>query len=284
MHDVPDTPAVADAPDVLAGHLWLQERVDGTPLRAQVRDAAPVRFGDGTRTFDASDAPHHLQYAVHEVQRHLDREALRRTVDDVEAVTFVGVATHRQRVDYDWDALPGFLGTDVWDGTGGTGRWLPPDRAEQVFERLDLAPVNTVAREVRAADFHPDRYDFPASNWRDGPVTGIVVRNKTGGRAVLDNPDVMDAGGPSTDPSFDHEATPEERADHLAEALATDDVFQRIADAVRADETRTLTFDSLQQGVLDAIYREHAPTFESVSVDHDVLRRAVAERTSAFMG
>lgn len=287
MHEVPPLPDVADAPDVLSGHIWLQELVDGTPLRFQVRDSAPIHFGDEQRVFDAKDAPRALQHAIHEIQRRLDRAALRQAVDDVGTITFVGIGTHRRRLDYDWRRLPGFLGTDIWDANAGepeeAGEWLPPDRAEQVFMSLGLDPVNAIEKEVRAADFQPSRYEFPESDWRDGPVAGVVVRNKTGGRARLDNPGVRGADAVAT-LELDHESTPAERAERLADESATDTLFERTADVIRADKARSLTFDSLQQAIIDASYREHAPAFEQYSVDHDALRRAVSRKTSEFIG
>lgn len=277
MHEVPTPLDVADAPDVLEGHLWLQELVDGTPLRWQLRDTGPIRFGDDVRPFEAGDAPRPLRYAVHEVERRLDRGALRRAVDDGASVTFVGVATHRRRVDYDWGRLPGFLGTDVWDDD--VGDFLPPDRAEQVFEALDLTPVNALAKEVRAADFHPERYTVPDSAWRDGPAAGVLVRNKTGGRARLANPDVLATA--SADPV---ESPGDATTADLADRYATPGRFERAAAALEAEYGGPPGFDALQERVLDGIYREHAPVFEHASIDHDALRRAVAERTSAFLG
>lgn len=282
MQDVPPLPDVDDAPEVLSGHLWLQERVDGTPLRFQVRDAAPIRFGDDVRTFDAEDAPRDRRYSVHEVQRRLDRAALRNAVEDVESITFVGVATHRERADYDWHRLPGFLGMDVWDDD--TDEWLPPDRAEQVFHSLGLTPLNALAKEVRAADFQPDRYEFPESAWRDGAVAGVVIRNKTGGRAVLENPDVGTGPRDATLVDVDPAADPETIANELVEQLVTDARFEHAAAAIRDDEARSLSFDALQEAVLDACYREDAPTFDHLSVDHDAFRHGVAERTSEFVG
>lgn len=280
MHEVPPFPDVADAPDALTGHLWLQELVDGSPLRFQVRTAAPIRFGDDRREFAADEAPRPLRFAIHEVQRDLDRAALRQAVDDVETVTFVGVATHRRRVDYDWHRLPGFLGTDVWDDD--TDEFLPPDRAEQVFSSLGLTPLNALAKEVRAADFQPQRYEFPDSNWRDGPVAGVVVRNKTGGRARLPNPDVLasDDGRPWEVPE---DEAGEEQTVAFAEQFATDDRFQRVASTLEDEYGAAPGFDALQERVLDGIYREFAPAFEHAAVDHDEFRRAVAERTSEYV-
>jgi hypothetical protein len=278
MHAVSSYPALVDAP-ALTGHLWLQERVTGTRLRVQLRDDAHLRFGDDVRQFDAEEAPRHLRFGVHAVVRRLDRAALRDAVDDVESVTLVGTAPHARGVDYDWGRLPGFLGTDVWSADADD--WLPPDRAEQVFESLGLDPVNALAKEVRAADFHPDRYDFPDSAWRDGPVAGVLVRSKTGDRAVLENPAVTH-GDPA---EAAEDATPEAAADaaEMADRFATDARFERTAAAIEA-EYGGVSFDALQARVLDAIYREHAPVFDRVAVDHDAFRRAVAARTSTYLG
>lgn len=281
MHEVPSLPDVADAPDALTGHLWLQELVDGSPLRFQVQSAAPVRFGDDRREFADDDAPHPLRFAIHEVQRDLDRAALRQAVDDVETVTFVGVATHRRRVDYDWHRLPGFLGTDVWDDD--TDEFLPPDRAVQVFASLGLTPLNALAKEVRAADFQPKRYEFPESNWRDGPVAGVIVRNKTGGRARLPNPDVLARDDERPWKAPDAESC-EELAAEFAREFATDDRFQRAASTLEDEYGTPPGFDALQERVLDSIYREAAPAFEHAAVDHDEFRRAVAEQTSEYVG
>lgn len=284
MHEVPQLPDVADAPDVLSGHLWLQELVDGTPLRFQVQERAPIRFGDDRRIFDPDDGPRELRYALHEIHRNLDRGALRQAVEDVESITFVGIGTHKQHVDYDWQELPGFLGTDIWDADAGdAGEWLPPDRAEQVFETLGLSPVTAIEKEVRAMDFQPDRYEFPDSEWRTGPAAGVVVRNKTGGRALLENSDVLDAE-PTQSIDVDHELDPAAAATMLAEEFATDALFRRTADEIAADDARSVTFDSLQTAVLDACYREYAPTFEGVRIDEEAFRRAVAARTSGFIG
>lgn len=281
MHEALPLPDVADAPDAFTGHLWLQEFVDGSLLRFQARTADQMRFGDDRREFTAADAPRPLRFAIHEIQRNLDQAALRHAVDDVETVTFVGVATHRRRVDYDWHRLPGFLGTDVWDDD--TDEFLPPDRAEQVFTSLGLTPLNALAKEVRAADFQPQRYEFPDSNWRDGPVAGVVVRNKTGGRARLPNPNVLasDDEQPWDAPGND---SGEDLAPAFAAEFATADRFQRAAATLEDEYGTTPGFDALQERVLDCIYREVAPAFEHAAIDHDEFRRAVAERTSEYIG
>lgn len=274
MHAVPPRPALDDAP-TLTGHLWLQERVDGTPLRVQLGSDGRLRFGDDRGEFDAADAPPELRFGVHEVERRLDRAALRDAVGDVESVTLVGTAPHARGVDYDWDRLPGFLGTDVHDAHSGD--WLPPDRAEQVFERLGLASVNTVAKEVRAADFQPERYAFPDSAWRDGPVAGVVVRTKTGGRARLENPDVLESGPAGMSDVHDPSVG------DLASRFATRERIEHAHAALESEYGSPPGFDALQERVMDSIHRERAPLFEDVGIDHVALRRGVAARINVFL-
>jgi len=196
MRRFPPLPDLDDeeAPDdVLEGHLWLLELIDGSGLRFRMDDSGLLRFGGPEATYADLDAvPLALRSAVRCVRDRFDREALRSAVDDPAGVTFFGVATHRRGTDYDWDRLPSFLGTDVWVGGGGEadagttdGAFRPPDSVAAIFDGVGLDPVNAVAREVNARDFDPDRYAVPASAWRDGPAAGVVVRNKRGGRGRI---------------------------------------------------------------------------------------------------
>lgn len=165
------------------GHLWLQELLDGSQLRFRIDDAGSVRFGDATTTFPPGEVPFEYRHATRFVREALDYEALRATDADLGSVVFFTEAMHKRATEYDWDRTPSVLGFDVWDGAAE--RFLPPDAVEQAFERLGLPPVNTFAREVRAVDFDPDSYAIPRSNWRDGRAYGVVIRSKTGGRAVM---------------------------------------------------------------------------------------------------
>jgi len=184
MHPLPEQPPIEAATDVLdGGHLWLLELIDGLPCRFRLGSDGVVRFADGERPFDGDDPPLGYGAAVREVRERLNRRALRAAVDDVEAVTFVGVAPVRRSLAYDWDRTPAFLGIDVLNGDDG--EVLAPDRAEAAYERLGVTPVNALRKEVRAADFDPDAYDPPASTWRAGPPFGTLIRNKGGGRAVV---------------------------------------------------------------------------------------------------
>ena len=287
MQTVPSLSDVGDAPGLLdSGHLWLQEFVDGQPFRFQLGADARIRFGTGQREFVSDDAPQAYRHAVHHVQRALDRGALRDAVADTETVTFFGVATHRNRLDYDWGRLSSVLVTDVHDagkqdtesGHHDGGQFLPPARVEQVTERLGLAPVNALEKEVRATDFDPGGYEFPDSAWRDGPVAGVVFRNKTGQRAVLENEDVLNG----TDGGADDSSA--EDAESAVAEYAPESRYQRVARALEA-EGQSVSFDAVQERVLDGVYREHAPAFceGRPPVDLAAFERAVARRTSEFL-
>ncbi|WP_435180819.1 RNA ligase family protein [Halorussus sp. AFM4] len=278
MKRYPEVPRAADAPPDLfeSGHLWLQERVDGAHLRFRLRESGLLEFGDRTRTFDdTDDMPASYRHAVRRVRASFDREALRAARDDPASVVFFGEATVRRRIDYDWDRVPAVLGFDVWDADAD--RFLPPDAVEQVFDRVGLDPVNAVAKEVRAADFDPGDYDVPESAWYDGPAAGVVVRNKTGGRAVIPNPEVadLDESAP-VDPSAEDA---EERAEELAERFVTPERVERVA-ADLDDRGQRATFDAVFERAFEAVAREehHLLFGESASVDVQAFRSAVAAR------
>jgi hypothetical protein len=275
MRTPPSVPHVDDAPaDFLdGGHLWVREAVEGGDCRFRLSDAGVVRFGDRDREFDADAIPEPYRHAVRYVRERLDRAALREAVGDVEAVTFFGTSTHRRGVDYDWASLPPFLGTDV--RSASEEAFLPPDRAERAFTRLGLTPVNTFAKEVRAVDFAPERYEFPESDWYDGPAAGVVLADKTGGRARLPNPEV-EAADPATPAEFD----PEERA----RAWASDERFDRVAERLRA-VGRPVTVETLYDRVLESVLREHHRELREGASDDErrAFRTELAAHTRAFV-
>ena len=276
MKAYPPIPSLDDAPDELleSGHLWLTEKIDGGTLRIQLRESGLLQFGDRDRVYDDPGAiPVPYRPAVQHVRERLDRDALRAAVDDVESVVLFGVATYRRTIEYDWDRIPPFLGFDVWSADTGTFR--PPDAAEQIFERLGLAPVNAVERELNTRDFDPDSYTVPDSDWYDGPAEGVVIRNKKGGRAKLLHPDF----GATDDPP-PVEASPEK----LAETYATDRRFEAIATKLRS-LGQPVSFETLHERAFEAIVREeYGRLFDGdSSVDLTAFRSAVAERTGEFL-
>ncbi|WP_135854937.1 RNA ligase family protein [Halorussus salinus] len=275
MKQYPAVPRAEEAADLFdSGHLWLQERIDGALVRFRLRDSGLLQFGDRTRPFDAEEVPLPYRHAVRHVRESFDREEFRNTVADVESVVFVGVATVRRGVEYDWARTPGLLGLDVWDAD--RGRFLPPDSVEQIFEQLGLRPVNAFSKEVRAVDFDPESYEVPDSAWRDGPAAGVVVRNKTGGRATIPHPasdEWREESDPATAPAAD-----------LADEFVTRERVERVAQTLEASG-RTADFDAVFDRLLEAIAREeyHRLFHDRASVDLRAFRSAAAERTQELL-
>lgn len=276
MKRYPPISRLEAAPDGLldSGHLWLTELIDGAHLRVQLRDSGLLRFGDRNRVYDEADEiPVSYRHAVRYVRERVDREALRAAVDDVESVVLFGEATHFHAIEYDWDRLPPFLGFDVYSDESESFR--PPDAAAKIFERLGLASVNALEQEVNTRDFDPGSYDLPASAWYDGPAAGVVIRNKTGGRAKLLHAEYLSAADPNP-----FEASEEE----LADRYATGHRFDRLA---RDLETRgqAVSFEALYERAFESIVREtHGRLFAGgSSIDISALRSAVAERTGEFL-
>lgn len=263
MRAFPPVPDVADAPpSLLDGHLWLQEYVAGGGLRFQLRESGLLVFGDETSVFDDSP-PLGYREAVRHVRANFDREVLRAALEDVEDAVFYGVATRNEGVAYDWDALPPFLGFDVYDARDD--RFLPPDAVERLADELGLTALNAVQKEVRGADFDPASYDIPPSAWYDGPAVGVFVRNKTGDRARLLGP----AG--------------EQRAvddDADAASLAAQFVTDRRVDHARESVTNG-GVDAVTDRVLEIVAREEYAHVvgDEATVDLDAFESAVGEQT-----
>ncbi|MFW5963671.1 MAG: hypothetical protein ACOCQM_02305 [Natronomonas sp.] len=275
MKPHPSTPAIGDAPGALldGGHLWIQELLDGAPFRFRLRSSGVVEVGDGQRRFGDGEVPIPYEHAVRHVRANLDREALRRAVDDVASVTFLGVAMHHQTVDYDWYRTPSVLGVDVFDAD--RDRYLTPDAVEGVYERLGLESINNFEKEVRALDFDPETVSIPGSAYYDGPAAGLLIRDKTGNRASVSNPDV------------ELDVEPEQlsvSAEEAAERYATDRRFDRVATTLRA-EGRTVTVDALFERTVESILRAvHDRLLHPEStVEMGAFRSAVAARVRAWL-
>lgn len=261
---------------LLSGHLWLQEWIDGRRCRFRMQESGVLEVSDGEHVFHQSDVPPALQAPIRHLRERIDRDALRMAVDDVEAVVFLGVATVRNRIAYEWDRIPLFLGYDVW--LVDESRFLPPDRVEAIYEGLGLTPINAFRKEVRAVDFNPDDHEFPDSKWYDGPVAGTVVRNKTGDRALLSNRAVggeesSDAMAASSGPD-EFGSTPEP-AD-LAGEVTTDRRIDRARERIETSGGRS-TPEALVERVLEGIYREEAHLIDHLEEDdRRAFRTAVA--------
>ncbi len=276
MKQYPSIPRLEDAPEGLleSGHLWLTELIDGAQLRVQLRESGLLRFGDRARVYDDPDAiPEAYRPAVRHVRERLDRDALRAAIEDVESVVLFGEATYFRTIEYDWERLPAFLGFDVWSAESGTFR--PPDVTEQIFDRLGLEPVNAFERERNTRDFDPNSYAVPDSGWYDGPAAGVVVRNKTGGRAKLLAPEFRSADGP--------EPT-EGSAEELVETYATDRRFETIASDLDS-RGESISFDTVYERAFEAIVREeHGRLFHGESsVDISAFRSALATQTQLYL-
>lgn len=188
MQAFPNVPPAEEAdPSVYEeGHLWLLEHVQGAPLRFRLRPSGLLEFGIPNRTVtDPTELPPEYHHATFHIEDRLNRDAIQAALKDPAEVTFLGTATQRRNIEYDWADLPPFLGVDVHmaDSTSP----YPPDVANAIVEEVGLAPLNPIEREVRPRDFDPIDPGFPPSAWYGGPVAGVLIRNKRGGRALATN-------------------------------------------------------------------------------------------------
>lgn len=274
VHQPPETPALdPETATRLSGHVWVQELPTGGDFRFRVAESGLVTFGTPEGTFDGvASVPVPYRRAAQAIDDRLDREALRAATDDPSAVTFCGVATWHRGVDYDWESLPAFVGVDVRSGSKGT--FLSPDAATGALERLGLSTLPAIDKELSAAHADFARYEapegFPQSAWRDGRAAGVLIRDKSGGRAEAWREGRAEPESTATDRS------PEE----LAAAHATGERIDRTADELRAVD-RAVTVETVTDRLVDDVAREaHAELYvdgEFVS-STSAFRSAVAER------
>lgn len=269
IQEFPSLPPTKAAPEVFeSGHLWIEELVDGDPLRFRVSDSGLIEFGDDERVFAHDEVPLPRRHAVRTIRERFARDAFRRAVDDVESVTFFGVATRLHRIDYDPDATPPFLGTDVYDAD--RDRFLPPDAVQRIFERVGLSPINVLAREVRAADLDPETYEIPDSDWYDGPAAGVVFRNKAGGRAVRRRTEA--------DPEQDSDPV---TIDALLDAHVTDAWLDRIVDA--CEDGESVTVETLVERAIERLARETGALTGDDAVSVADIRSRLSGRVDEYL-
>lgn len=274
MKKFPTIPRIANAqPELLnGGHLWLQEKVDGANFRFSVAESGQIVFGDRSRAYhDEPPAPY--RHVVRHIRENFDREAFRSVTDDPEGFVFFGEAMHHHTIKYDWERTPSFLGFDIWSEEREA--FFSLDETERAFSRLNIDPINTVKKEVRAVDFNSDAYEIPRSAWYDGPAEGIVVKNKNGARAKLLHPRFWEVeetipleGDPTT----------------LARRYATDRRIEKIVQKCR-DREVPVTFDTVYDRLIEDIVREeHKELYHADNkVDMREFRSAVAARTRKYL-
>lgn len=256
MHPIPALPTAEQTPDLFeSGHLWIQELVVGAPLRLSVERTGQLTVAGREQRF-GDDPPPSYRWTVQYIRERLDRDALFDVADDPSEVVFYGVATRFEGVEYDWERLPPFLGTDVWSGPRES--LLAPDVVERAFEEIGLVPVNAVEKEVQAKYFDPDGYELPTSAWYDGPAAGVVLRNKTGERAAIRTGERR--------PVETVDASP----DHVAATVATPARLRRVSGGGSRD------FDAVLNRVFDAAHREEHGRLPEL--DDRAIRTAIADR------
>jgi len=286
VYTFPENPSVDDDPD-LSGHLWIQELVTGTPLRFRVAESGLVTFGTETETFDAGDdTPLPYLSATEFVRNTLDLSALRSALDDTKSVTFFGVATLYEGIDYDWSGLPAFLGVDIW--SGDRDAYFAPDETVRAYEALGLSTLPAVEKEARAEYTNIEEYvsedasEAPDSAYYDGPAAGVLARDKSGGRAVSWRSGVGDDV-----PREDEDTSRDEplSAKGLAEKYVPEERIGRTVDVLR-DTDEGATVDRVRERLLADVAREnYARLYDDGEpvVPEKEFRSAVGERAQRYL-
>ncbi|MFB6186476.1 MAG: hypothetical protein ABEI86_06370 [Halobacteriaceae archaeon] len=144
-----------------------------------------IQYHSQNQTFTQNESPPKFIPAVNYIENNLQRDVLYQSLESVDTISFQGIATYSNGIDYNWNKLTSFLGVEVIDLTEQV--YKPPAQVHQIYDEIGLAPLNAINREVHLRDFHPEGYSMPQSNWYDGQVYGVLLRDKGTKRAVLHN-------------------------------------------------------------------------------------------------
>jgi hypothetical protein len=121
----------------------------------------------------------------------------------------------------------------------------------------------------------PTGYEFPTWEWYDGPVGGIVIRNKRGGIARYEN-----AAATGVVPGEDLPESPTA----LAKQLATDRRLSRVVDELQTRE-QPITFDAVHERLFETIVREeYQRLFEGTrEIDVAAVRSALGTTVGEYL-
>ncbi|MFC7028212.1 hypothetical protein ACFQJ5_12525 [Halomicroarcula sp. GCM10025324] len=274
MKQCPDIPTLDGAE--FSGHVWVQELPTGVEFRFQVAASGLVTFATARQSYDTAAAvPPQYRLAADLVNEKLDRAALETATDDPSDVTFCGIATRNEGLEFDWQRVPAFVGIDVWSGR--QDKFLSPDSATGVYEHLGLPTLPAIDKELVAAHANFDRYTdesgFPQSAWRDGHAVGVLIRDKSNRRAAAWSDEPRSQTGPVA-----------RSAETLAAQYATDERIARTVAEMGADSQSTAV-DVVRDRLVSAVAREaYAELFsdEEFASDLSAFRSAVAERVQQF--
>ena len=263
--------------NTLFGHVWIQELPTGGPLRFQVSETGLVTFAASnlvTETVESLPIQYHR--AAQLVIDQLDRAVFRAAVDDPTNVTFCGIASWNEGLEYDWGTVPAFVGMSVWDGS--QDRFLSPDASTAAFERLGLPTLPAINKEVPAERANLERFEpdagLPDSAWRSGTAAGVLLRDKTGGRVAAW----------LSDQSESETEAKRQSATDLAASYATDERIEHTMTVLQdsgGSTTVATVSDRLVADIAREAYAELFPDGTFVT-SVDAFQSAVAQRVQQY--
>lgn len=263
------------------GKLVIQEKMDGANFRFHIDVDGEYTFGSRNVSYENvrdEDIPKDFRPTIEYVRNTINDSQLETSVEQFGALTIFGESMHPHTIAYDWDAVPRFLGFDVYKHDGE--EWMEPQTASDVIRLCGLqsCPQIDLVRDVAAFDV--EEYLPPQSAYRDGEAEGIVVRNThTNVRAKYVTDQFAEKHGEVN--SGEYEETTTSDAERMANRY-TGDNNQRIRKTVHklVDEGHTMEMPLMEQlgpRVIEDIAIEEADEFicENWTVDFHEFRKCI---------
>lgn len=155
--------------DKLSNEVVVQEKIDGANFRFMIKDG---NLTFGSRNVAQVENKNYDQFAntIEYLEESIDEPKIDRDL------VYVGEATQKHTLEYDWEEIPQFLGFDVLHKDSGLP--LSWGIAKEKFDKIGLDFVPILWRgEVRKWKNKDMQTFLDSSEYRDGKPEGIVIKN-----------------------------------------------------------------------------------------------------------
>lgn len=282
------------------GRLVVQEKLDGANFRFMLdrhldpehqTDDRDLVFGSRNVVYkNETDTDSNFDHAIEHVREHVSIDALEAAEDRWDSpLVFFGEAMHPHTLEYDWEAVPSFLGFDVY--AVAEGEFLPWGATKGLFGDIGLDTVPVIhwgaASEFRDSGLYDDGdIEVPESVYRDGVAEGIVFTNEAAGQRAKFRSQAFKERHRGSDPTQD-DGEVDSDAVALANEFATE---ARIRKWIHKYEDRDRTIEmavmeDLWRDVFDDIIEEEYDTIflGNHTIDTKRFRSEVASNTATVL-
>ena len=223
------------------GNIWVEEEIDGLPLRFSVDNTNMITIGDYKHIFDNYNTPICYRRCIEYIRSNLDYEYLQSLNDISGKITFFGKSTNYCGIEYDWQSIPPFVGFDIHIQSYG---FLPTEEVHTIYSDLGLDSTHVFTKENEQT---LDK--IPISKWSNSKAKGVIFREQGGGRAKMER---------ETNVKYIDDQ------DEIVQNFVTDKRINRIIKRIE-----NMRFERIFDELLFDIHREMYGPMNQLNIDED---------------